>query len=117
MFSREDIERLVDERASVWTSDGQSVGRLSDAVAVNSRRQPMWVTVRTGLLRAFRIFVPLEGARIEGSNLLVPYPKKVIRSAPLVAGDGHLRPEEEQRLRDHYGIGAAALLTIEPKIF
>jgi hypothetical protein len=106
VFSREDIERLVEERASVRTSDGQRVGRLSDAVAVNSRRQPVWVTIQTGLLGAFRIFIPLEEARIDGSNLLVPYPKNLISSAPLVAEDGHLWPEEEQRLRDHYGIGA-----------
>lgn len=104
VFSRDDIEQLVNTRVSVCTSDGQRVGRLAATVAVNSDGAPVWVTVRTGLLGAFHTFIPLDGARIEGSNLLVPYARKVIRSAPRVAEDGHLLPEEEQRLREHYGL-------------
>jgi hypothetical protein len=62
------------------------------------------VSVKTGLLRAFHAFIPLQGSRIEGTELIVPHTKERIVSAPLVAEDGHLRPEEERRLCSHYGI-------------
>ena len=104
MFSRDEIERLVNEQGHIKTSDGHRVGRLSAAVVVDAQGRPSWVSVHTGLLRAFHAFVPLEGARIVGSELLVPHTRERITSAPLVAGDGHLRPEEEYRLRTHYGI-------------
>jgi hypothetical protein len=104
MFSKAAIERLVLADGHVRDSDGRRVGRLSAAVAVDAHGQPSWVSVQAGLLGAFRVFVPLKGARIEGTELWVAHTKKRITTAPLVAQDGHLRLEEEQKLRSHYGI-------------
>lgn len=104
MFSRDDIERLVDAGVRVRAIDGQRVGRLGATVVVDAQGQPRWVSVQTGLLKAFRAFIPLRGARMDGTELLVPHTSEEITSVPLVAEDGHLRPEEEQRLRHHYGI-------------
>jgi hypothetical protein len=80
----------------------------------SARRQPetyedsgeaVWLTVRTGLFRASQSFIPLLRSRIEGNDILVPYTKDHVKDAPRVDEDGHLDPEEEDRLFDHYGMG------------
>ncbi len=106
MFRKDDIRDLVEAAGHIRASNGHRVGRLSGAVAVDAQGNPAWVGVRTGLLRAFHAFVPLEGARIEGEEILVPHTREQIMSAPPVAEDGHLMPDEEQKLRTHYGISS-----------
>lgn len=69
---------------------------------------PDWVTVRTGLFGTSETFVPLDTARIDGSDLVVAQAREVIKDAPRVEVDGALTPEEEQVRYRHYGIGAGA---------
>jgi uncharacterized protein (TIGR02271 family) len=67
--------------------------------------QPTWVTAKTGLFGTSESFVPLEGARVDGSDILVPYTKDQVKEAPRVDADGHLEPTEEDRLYAHSGLG------------
>ena len=66
------------------------------------------MTVKTGLFGTSESFVPLQGARLEGSDVVVPYTKDQVKDAPRVDTDGHLEPSEEDRLYDHYGLGGPA---------
>jgi hypothetical protein len=106
MFTRKDMYRLLDAGGDVLTSDGDTIGAIAQIHIDEDSGEPAWVTVRTGL-RASQSFIPLQGSRIEGNNILVPYTKDQIRDAPRVAEDGNLDPEEEDRLYDHYGTGTA----------
>ena len=50
----------------------------------------------------------MEGARAEGDDLVVPYTKDHVKDAPRVDTDGHLEPDEEDRLYAHYERGGRA---------
>ncbi|MHA7279490.1 YsnF/AvaK domain-containing protein [Arthrobacter sp. MDT2-2] len=63
----------------------------------------------TSLRRLFgtkQSFVPLEDATADGKDLRVPYSKDLVKDAPSVERDGHLSPEEEERLYRHYNLSS-----------
>jgi uncharacterized protein (TIGR02271 family) len=64
------------------------------------------VTVKTGLFGTSQSFVPVEGSHTQGDDLVVPYSKEHVKDAPRVDVDGHLTPEEEDRLYTYYERGA-----------
>ncbi|MGI3784543.1 MAG: DUF2382 domain-containing protein [Janthinobacterium lividum] len=89
----------------VVTDRGEKVGPIGEIYLDDVTDTPDWVTVRTGLFGAAETFVPLQSARIEGDDLVVPYAKDLIRAAPRVEADGSLSPQEEQVLYRHYSVG------------
>jgi hypothetical protein len=102
MLTREDIEGLLNKGGNVIGSDGEKIGSIGQLYADDDTGEPTWVAVETGLFGASQSFVPVEGARIEGDDLVVPYTKDYVKEAPRVESDGHLEPEEEDRLYAHY---------------
>lgn len=108
MLARENIDRLLSSGGNVLATDGDKIGSIGTVYADDASGEPSWVTVKTGLFGTSESFVPLEGARIEGDDVVVPYSKDQVKDAPRVAEDGHLEPSEEDRLYRHYGLGARA---------
>lgn len=106
MLSRDDIEELLNRGGNVIGSDGDKIGSIGQLYADDDTGEATWVTVKTGLFGTSQSFVPVEGARIDGDDLVVPYTKDHIEDAPRVETDGHLEPEEEDRLYAHYDTGA-----------
>lgn len=102
MLTREDIEGLLNRGGNVIGSDGEKIGSIGQLYADDYTGEPTWVAVDTGLFGASQSFVPMEGARIEGDDLVVLYTKEHVKDAPRVEADGHLEPEEEDRLYAHY---------------
>ncbi|MDQ0634979.1 uncharacterized protein (TIGR02271 family) [Arthrobacter pascens] len=102
MLTREDIESLLNNGGDVVGLDGEKIGSIGQLYADDDTGEPTWITVKTGLFGASQSFIPVEGARIEGSDLVVPYTKDHVKDAPRVEVDGHLEPEEEDRLYAHY---------------
>ena len=102
MLTREDIEGLLNRGGDVIGSDGAKIGSIGQLYADDDTGEPTWVAVETGLFGASQSFVPVEGARILGDDLVVPYSKDYVKDAPRVESDGHLEPEEEDRLYAHY---------------
>ena len=90
---------------TLFATDGDKIGSIGQVYADDDNGHPTWVTVRTGLFGTSESFVPLEGARSEGSNIVVPYTKDQVKDAPRVDTDAHLEPSEEDRLYAHYGLG------------
>jgi uncharacterized protein (TIGR02271 family) len=82
---------------------GDKIGTIDDVYLDDASGQPEWLAVSTGLLGRNLSFVPIEGASPSGDDLMVPYAKSQVKDAPNAAPDGHLSPEEEQRLYEHYG--------------
>lgn len=102
MLTREDIEVLLSRGGNVIGSDGEKVGAIGQLYADDDTGEPTWVAVDTGLFGASQSFVPVEGARIQGDDLVVPYTKDFVKDSPRVESDGHLEPEEEDMLYAHY---------------
>lgn len=102
MFTTEQIDRLLNQGANVLSEDGEKIGSIGQVFVDNADGQPSWVTVRTGLFGMSETFVPLEGARTEGNDIVVPYSKNQVKDAPRIDADRPLEPAEEDRLYQHY---------------
>jgi uncharacterized protein (TIGR02271 family) len=105
MLAKEHIDDLLQRNGNIVSTDGAKIGSIGQVYADDDNGQPTWATVKTGLFGTSESFVPLEGARVEGSDLVVPYTKEQVKDAPRVDADGHLEPTEEERLYAHYGLG------------
>ncbi len=106
MLNRENIENLLHKGGNVVGSDGEKIGSIGQLYADDDTGEPTWVTVKTGLFGTSQSFVPVEGAHTQGDDLVVPYSKEHVKDAPRVDVDGHLTPEEEDRLYTYYEQGA-----------
>jgi uncharacterized protein (TIGR02271 family) len=105
MLTKENIDDLLQRNGNVLSSDGNKIGSVGQVYADDTDGQPTWVTVKTGLFGTSESFVPLQGARLEEDDIVVPYTKDQVKDAPRVDTDGHLDPAEEDRLYGHYGLG------------
>jgi uncharacterized protein (TIGR02271 family) len=91
--------------ATAYDRDGDKIGKIGHVYYDDDTDQPKWVTVNTGFLGTSENFVPLAGAEISGDgNVTVGYDKATIKDAPHIAEEGHLSPEDEQRLYRHYDL-------------
>ena len=102
MLTKEHIDDLLNKNGNILSANGDKIGSLSQVYADDDNGQPTWVTARTGLFGTSESFVPLEGARLEGADIVVPYSKDQVKDAPRVDAEGHLDPSEEDRLYEHY---------------
>jgi uncharacterized protein (TIGR02271 family) len=105
MLAKEHIDNLLNRNGDVLSTDGEKIGSIGQVYADDANGQPTWVTVKTGLFGTSETFVPLDAARVEGNDLVVPYTKDQVKDAPRIDTDGHLEPSEEDRLYEHYQLG------------
>lgn len=82
--------------------DAGKLGTIEEIYLDADSGQPQWAAVKTGLFGSKLTFVPLEGARPEGDDVILDWPEHVVKDAPRIDADGQLSPEEEDRLYDHY---------------
>lgn len=106
MLSVDDV--LAARSGKAYDSDGEKVGSVGEVYLDDQTGQPAWVTVNTGLFGTSESFVPLEGARVEGDDLHLPYSKAKIKDAPRQDADKHLDVEQEEALYHYYGLGNGA---------
>lgn len=106
MLNRENLESLLNRSGNVIGSDGEKIGSIGQLYADDDTGEPTWITVKTGLFGTSQSFVPVEGAHIQGDDLVVPHSRDRIKDAPRVDVDGHLTPEEEDQLYTYYERGA-----------
>ncbi|PTT61969.1 PRC and DUF2382 domain-containing protein, partial [Arthrobacter sp. HMWF013] len=111
MLAKEHIDQLLSKNGNVLSTDGDKIGSIGEVYADDDNGQPTWVTVKTGLFGTSQSFVPLEAARVEGDDLVVPYSKDQVKDAPRMDTDSHLDPAEEDRLYQHYQLGGARTYT------
>jgi uncharacterized protein (TIGR02271 family) len=91
--------------STAYGSDGQKIGKVGQVYFDEATGQPEWVTVNTGFFGTNESFVPLEGATFDGDRLTVAHIKETVKDAPNVGDDGHLTPDEERILYNHYRRG------------
>ena len=87
---------------TVIDRDGEKAGTLG-ALYLDEDDRPAFGGVQTGLFRRRESMVPLDGARVVGDDVQIPYSLEQVRSAPNVDVDVTLTDEEQDRLAEHYG--------------
>lgn len=105
MIRKEDVEKILNNKGNVVGTDGDKIGGVGQFYLNDDTDQPGWLTVRTGLLGNTETFLPLEGARIDGNDVVTPYTKDQVTHAPQIDARSHLSPEDEDRLFAHYRSG------------
>ena len=93
---------------NVIDANGNKIGSVGQIYLDDQTGEPNWVTAKTGLFGTSESFVPLSGASLSGSDIVVTYDKDTVKDAPRVEADAHLTPEEEESLYAYYGLGGTA---------
>lgn len=88
----------------VYATDGSKLGSVTQVYVDDVSDEPAWVTVKTGLFGTKESFIPVAGARRQGSDLHVPYESGLVKDAPRMESDQHLEPAQEGELYRHYGL-------------
>ena len=83
---------------TVIDRDGEKAGTLG-ALYLDDDDRPAYAGVQTGLFRRRESMVPLDGARVVGDDVQVPYTLEQLRSAPNVDADTTLSDEEQDQPR------------------
>jgi uncharacterized protein (TIGR02271 family) len=96
------------ERASVYGSDGEKIGKVGQVYLDDETGRPEWVSVNTGLFGLNESLVPLRDATFTGDRLEVGYDKDTVKGAPRVEADRHLDAGEEEELYRYYGLAYTA---------
>jgi uncharacterized protein (TIGR02271 family) len=81
---------------------GNKIGSVGQVYLNDNTGQPDWVTVNTGLFGMRENFVPLQGARLAGDDLVLPFDKDVVKDSPDIADASHLDPDEQHSLYSYY---------------
>jgi uncharacterized protein YrrD len=85
----------------VFDQHHDKVGRVSDVV-YDEMGEPKWAIVDPGPLRSEK-FVPVEGAyTTNDGDVVVPYDKSHVKTAPKVSRDHIIDSATERRLVRHY---------------
>jgi uncharacterized protein (TIGR02271 family) len=90
--------------STVYDAEGNKIGKIGQIYTDDQTGQPSWGTVNTGLFGTSESFVPIREITFNGDDVTVPYTKDQVKDAPSVDSDGHLSPEDERRLYDHYSL-------------
>lgn len=90
--------------ATVYDSENQKIGTVGQVYLDDRTQQPKFVTVNTGFFGMKETFIPIESAQQTAEGITVPFTKDFVKDAPNVDVDGHLDPEEENRLFEYYSM-------------
>jgi stress response protein YsnF len=88
---------------TAYTSNGDKIGTVEHYFVDDRTGAPSWVAVTTGLFGTRHSVVPATEATFADGTLRLPVTVDAVKDAPHVEGD-HLGPDEEARLRRHYGL-------------
>ncbi len=111
MISTENLSALTTAGGNVVSSDGHKIGSVGQIYVDDQTGEPTWVTVKTGFFGTHESFAPLDSATQDGDDVVLVHTKDKVKDAPRVAPDGHLEPEEEERLYSYYGVHGTAGFT------
>jgi sporulation protein YlmC with PRC-barrel domain len=90
--------------ATVVDRSGERIGKLQDVYLDDATQRPEWIAVSTGWFGTKVSFVPLLGSLVDGETITVAYTVQQVKDSPRPTEDGHLDPDEERVLYEHYGL-------------
>jgi sporulation protein YlmC with PRC-barrel domain len=82
--------------------DGEKVGKVEDVYLDTETDDPVFVTVKEGMVSKHLTFVPLSGAAASPDGLKVAVSKAQIKDAPNMDQGGELSQNEEADLYGYY---------------
>ena len=82
--------------------NGAKLGTVGQIYVDDQTSQPVWVTISTGLLGTKESFAPLYGSRSDGEELQLAVPKDLVKDAPGMEANGHIKESENDALYQHY---------------
>ncbi|NKX53927.1 PRC-barrel domain-containing protein [Arthrobacter mobilis] len=94
------------QEATLWDSTGHRLGLVGEVHRDKDTGRLAWLTVALGPADTRERFVPLTGARIEGTDVYVAYDHDTIKGSPDIdnAPEAGLSPEDEAKLHRYYGL-------------
>lgn len=106
------VENVSDWRGKdLVDRDGDKIGKLQDVYVDTQTEEPMFGSVKEGLLGKHLTFVPLTGATASPDGLRVAVSKEQVKDAPNLDQDGELDPGLEGDLYRFYGLAYAPAQT------
>lgn len=85
------VENVSDWRGKdLVDRDGDRIGKLEDVYVDTQTEEPMFGTVKEGLLKQHLTFVPLIGATASPDGLRVTVSKEQVKDAPNIDQSGEL---------------------------
>ena len=100
MIDKELLDRLYG--TVVYDSSGDKIGKLSTVYLDDRTDEPTFATVSTSKLLTTESFVPLRGARVDGSEVHVQFTKEQVKDAPSVEAGRDLTAADEDRLYEYF---------------
>ena len=98
------IEELTAMRgASVYSADGEKIGKVEEVYVDEETGQPEWLGLGTGFFGTKRVLVPVQGAQSAEDGLRVPYDKEQVKETPDIDAE-QISQETEAQLYRHYGL-------------
>ena len=108
-LSVEELVRL--NGLEVRNAEGEALGYVDLVFADETTGRPEWLGIWNGLPGGRRTIVPIVGARHDGSEIRVPWPKDMVEAAPHYHDrfgrdprDVHITREEEEAAYELYGV-------------
>jgi hypothetical protein len=93
-----------------WTvrgSRGETLGTIEEIYVAEETATPDWALVRSDGPGASTTFLPLQGSRSEGNEVIVPFTRAQVTHAPHIEEASRLSPEQGAALYTYYGISDA----------
>ncbi len=100
-----EVANIADWRGKdVVDRDGEKIGKLEEVYVDTQTEQPVFGSVKEGLIAKHYTFVPLDGAAASPEGLQVTASKKQVKDAPNIDQEGDLTEADETELYRHYEI-------------
>lgn len=100
-----EVANVADWRGKDLLDRGDAkIGRLADVYVDTETEEPVFGSVKGGVISKHLTFVPLRGAVAAPTWLRVAVSREQVKKAPNIQPDGELDREQEQALYDHYGM-------------
>ena len=81
----------------VLDRDGSKIGSMEAVYFDTSTDEPVFITVKVGLIGSSLVFVPLADAVVSPKDVRVAVDKKLAKDAPSIETDGQLESGHEIR--------------------
>ena len=88
----------------VLDRDGSKIGSMEAVYFDTSTEEPVFITVKVGLIGSSLVFVPLADAVVSPKDVRVAVDKKLAKDAPSIESDGQLESAMEPAVFEHYGL-------------
>jgi sporulation protein YlmC with PRC-barrel domain len=104
MYQPESVPSNTFLAHDVTDEEGHRLGTITDVIPDTATMEPKWLVVDLGKLKAAH-YVPVHGSyQSAAGQIVVPFSKHVVKSAPKAGRDHVLNPSQVEMLQLHYGI-------------